>query len=126
MATCKEEALRWVHLYAVGGAVFAALPLPVSTTAGLATLEAHLIKMIGDIYGSPPSPRAITSAAAGLALAGRGLRRISRGADGKRGILRLAIRMGIAAAAIEIVGRVAVNHYERKSPHRTFHPTAYG
>ena len=45
--------MRWVHRYAIGGAAFAALPLPISTTAGLAALEVHMFNFIGNVLDAP-------------------------------------------------------------------------
>jgi uncharacterized protein (DUF697 family) len=117
MRTSKEEALRWIHLYALGGAAFAALPLPLSTTVGLSTLEAHLVKRIGNLYGSPLSAKAITGAGGMFAIMGRGLRRIARGAGTRIPLLRIPIRMAIAAGTIESIGRGAVRYFEHD--HRT-------
>jgi uncharacterized protein (DUF697 family) len=118
MGTRKQEALRCVHRYALGGAAFAALPLPFSTTAGLTTMETHLLKKLGDLYGSPLSAKAITGAGGTFAMMGRGLRRLSRSAGTRMPVLRIPIRMAIAAGTIESIGRAAVSYYERNHSHR--------
>src|SRR5947208_2334374 len=73
MTSCKEEARRWVHRYAVGGAAFAALPI-IGTSALLTTLELHMFGFIADIYGEAPT--GIVTAAAGgtFSVAAQGLK----------------------------------------------------
>src|SRR4051812_40356827 len=76
MTTCKAEARRWVHRYAAGGGAFAALPI-VGTSSALATIEMHMMGIIGDIYGESVS--GVTTAAAGgtFAVMGQGLKWIA-------------------------------------------------
>src|SRR5262245_53135536 len=98
MTTCREEATRWVHRYAAGGAAFAAIPIPMSTSAGLAAMETTMVAMIGEIYGDPIG--GITSAAASgtFAIFGQGLKWIAIQGTLLVPVLGIAIRMGIAAA----------------------------
>lgn len=120
MTTCKEEALRWVHRYAVGGSVFAAIPLPFSTSAGLATLEMHLATVIAGIYGEPPSGFATAAAGGALAAAGQGLKFIACKGSLLFPLLGIPIRMAIAGGTVESLGRAIVAHYERKHPGMEF------
>jgi uncharacterized protein (DUF697 family) len=120
MTTCKEEALRWVHRYAAGGAVFAALPIPFSTSAGLAAMETHMTAFIGSIYGDPMGGPTTAAAGGTYAIMGQGLKYAAVQAVGFVPVLGSAIRMGIAAAAIEGIGRAVVAHHERKFPGRRF------
>jgi uncharacterized protein (DUF697 family) len=121
--TCKEEALRWVHRYAVAGAAFAAIPLPVTTT-GLATIETHMIGFIGSVYGDPMSGVTTAATGGGLAIAGQGLKWIALQGAGLVPVLGFPIRMGIAAGVIEGIGHAIIEHYERKFPSKVFTHTA--
>lgn len=120
MTTCREEALRWVHRYAVGGAAFAAIPLP-GTSTGLATLETHLTSVIGEIYGESVGTIAATAAGGSYAIMGQGLKYLVRQAaifvPGPAGF---ALRLLVAAATIEGIGRAIIEHYERKYPGKLF------
>lgn len=117
--TCKEEALRWVHRYAAAGAVFAAVPLPVTTT-GLATIETHMIGFIGSIYGDPMSGAATAATGGSLAIAGQGLKWAALQLATFVPVAGIPIRMSIAAAVIEAIGYGIVQHYERKYPNKMF------
>lgn len=117
--TCKEEAQRWIHRYAVAGAAFAAIPLPVTTT-GLATIETHLIGFIGSIYGDPMSGAATAATGGSLAIAGQGLKWAALQLCGLVPVAGIPIRMGIAAGVIEAIGHGIIQHYERKYPNKVF------
>ena len=120
MTTCKEEALRWVHRYAIGGAVFAAIPIPLSTSAGLAVLETHLASFIGSIYGVSSSGASTAAAGGAFTVGGQGLKYLAMQASCFVPVLGSAIRMGIAGAAIEAIGHAVVSHYERRFPNKPF------
>ena len=77
MITCREEALRWVHRYAAGGAIFAAAPIPVSTAPILAALETHLVGMIGTIYGDSLNAPATAATGGTFAVMGTGLQALA-------------------------------------------------
>jgi uncharacterized protein (DUF697 family) len=117
--TCKEEAFRWVHRYAAAGAVFAAVPLPVTTT-GLATIETHMIGFIGSIYGDPMSGPASVATGGSLAIAGQGLKWAALQLCGLVPVAGIPIKMGIAAGVIEGIGYGMIQHYERKYPNKLF------
>jgi uncharacterized protein (DUF697 family) len=117
--TCKEEALRWVHRYAVAGAAFAAIPLPV-TTRGLATIETHMVGFIGSMYGDSMSGVATAATGGSLAIMGQGLKWLALQAKGFVPVIDLPIRMVIAAGVIEGIGHGIVQHYERKHPNKVF------
>ena len=120
MTTCKEEALRWVHRYAVGGAAFAAIPLPIPTTAGLATMEMHLATLIADVYGEPSTGFGTAAAGGAFAFFGQGLKFVACQAACFIPVLGVPIRMGIAGGTIESLGRALVAHFERKHPGKEF------
>jgi uncharacterized protein (DUF697 family) len=120
MTTCKEEALRWVHRYAAGGAAFAALPIPFSTSAGLAALETHMAAMIAEIYGETGATFATAAAGGAFAALGQGLKYIACQATLLVPVLGIPIRMTIAGGTIESLGYAIVAHYERKHPDKLF------
>jgi uncharacterized protein (DUF697 family) len=119
MVSCKQEALHWVHRYAVAGAAFAAIPLPV-TTAGLATIETHMLGFIGSIYGDPMSGAATAATGGTLAIVGQGLKWLAHKATNLVPAAGIPIRMAIAAGVIEGIGYAMIQHYERKYPSRMF------
>jgi uncharacterized protein (DUF697 family) len=126
MTTCKQEAMRSVHRYAIGGAALAALPLPF-TSAGLLAIESRLIGAVGEVYGERQGgiPNAVARGAA--AFVGRAAKRVSKRAmESAPGVLRPVIRMAIAGATIEAIGLGLVFYYERKSPGRAFQGAAAG
>ncbi len=120
MLTCKEEALRWVHRYAAGGAIFAAVPLPVSTAPILAALETHMFAVIGGIYGDAPTTPLTAAATGTFAALGTGLKHVAAEAIRFVPVVGPLIRCVIAAATIEGIGQAIVAHYERKYPGRVF------
>lgn len=120
MTTCKEEALRWVHRYAAGGAAFAAIPMPFSTSNGLAALETHMATMIADIYGDKGNTFAAAAAGGAFAAMGQGLKFVAVKATVFVPVLGIPIRMAIAGATIESLGRAIVAHHERKYPGKLF------
>src|SRR5689334_947877 len=120
MTTCKTEALRWVHRYAAGGAAFAALPIPMSTSAGLAAMETTMVAMIGEIYGDPMSGLTSAAASGTFSVLGQGLKWLAIQGTLLIPVLGIAIRMGIAAGTIESLGQALVAHYERKYPGKVF------
>ena len=120
MVTCREEALRWVHRYAAGGALVSALPLPMATSPVLAALETHMVGVIANIYGS--SLETTTTAAAGgtFTAMGVGLKFVATRAVVFVPVVGPVIRSAIAAATIEAIGNSLVAHYERKLPGKVF------
>lgn len=117
--TCKDEAFRWVHRYALAGAAFAAIPLPVTTT-GLATIETHMVGFIGGIYGDPLGGVATAATGGSLAIAGQGFKWVALQAATFIPIAGLPIRMVIASSVIEAIGYAIIQHYERKYPDKVF------
>lgn len=120
MVTCKQEAQRWVHLYAAGGAIFAAAPLPVSTAPLLATLETHMIGVISDIYGAPFSGAATAAMGGTFGVLGTGLKYAVGRAVRALPIVGPLIRASTAVATIEAIGLGIIEHFERKFPNKPF------
>lgn len=120
MTTCKEEALRWVHRYAAGGAAFAALPIPFSTSTGLAALETHMAAMIAEIYGDTGAAFATAAAGGAFAALGQGLKYVACQATLLVPLFGIPIRMAIAGGTIESLGYAIVAHYERKHEGKLF------
>lgn len=120
MTTCKEEAIRWVHRYAAGGAAFAALPIPFSTSAGLVALETHLVSVISEIYGDGVTTFGAATAGGAFSAVGQGLKYAACQAACFIPGFGIPIRMTIAGASIEALGQAVVAHYERKHPGKAF------
>lgn len=120
MVTCKEEAQRWVHVYAAGGAIFAAIPLPVSTAPLLATLETHMIGVISDIYGAPFSGATTAAAGGTFGVMGVGLKFAVNRAVRMLPVVGPLIRASTAVAAIETIGHAIIAHFERRYPEKPF------
>ena len=120
--TCKQEDLRWVHLYAAGGALFAAAPLPIPTAPLLATLETHMLGVISGIYDAPVSE--VTQVALGgtFGIMGTGLKLVVGRAVRVVPVIGPVIRAATAAATIEAIGHAIVEHFERKLPNKPFSP----
>jgi len=118
--TCKEESLRWVHRYALGGVALAAVPIPVSTSNSLAALETYMMKVIGDIYGDTPSGTAVAAAGGSFALGGMALKQLALQATYAVPLLGIPIRMAIAGGTIEALGHAIIGHYERKFPRKVW------
>jgi uncharacterized protein (DUF697 family) len=119
-ATCKQEATRWVHRYAAGGAAFAALPIPFSTSVGLAALETHLLSVIGEIYGEGVGAFASATAGGTFSAAGQGLKFVACQAACFIPGFGIPIRMAIAGATIEALGHAVIAHFERKHTGKLF------
>jgi uncharacterized protein (DUF697 family) len=120
MVTCREEALRWVHRYAAGGAIFAAAPLPIPTSPVLAALETHMAGVIANIYGDSISPPATAAAGGTFTAMGEGLKYAVARAIKFVPIVGPVIRASIAASAIVAIGHAIVAHFERKYPAKVF------
>jgi uncharacterized protein (DUF697 family) len=117
--TCKQEAELWVHRYAIGGAAFSALPLPV-TSAGLATIETHMMTLIGEIYGDAPGGVFTAAAGGSFAILGQGLKWLAMQGSLFVPVAGTAVRMGIAAVTIESLGRAIIGSYERRFPGKVY------
>jgi len=118
--TCRDEALSWVHRYAIGGAAFAALPLPL-TTAGLIALEGHMMKTIADIYEGGLNGIALTATKGALALASQGVKLAARKATSAAPkAVAPVVRAAIAGITIEAIGIALVLYCESKSPGKVF------
>jgi uncharacterized protein (DUF697 family) len=115
-ATCKDKSRALVHKYAAFGTAWAILPIPIATSVGLTALETHLVYWIGRIYGEEPQARDIAMTAAGLELASVALKTVAiEGATFAPGI-GWGIKGCIAGSAIEGIGQLVIDHYEKKYP----------
>ena len=115
---CRERARMWVHAYAVGGAAYAFVPIPVpgSTTAGLVALEATMVHAIGRIYGVSLDVKDAAAIVAGLEVAGSALKTIAREAVGWVPGVGWVVRGAIAAGTIEAIGNAVIAMFERRFP----------
>lgn len=119
MITCREEAQRWVHRYAAGGALFAAAPIP-ATAPILAALETHMVSMISTIYGETLNAPATAATGGTIAAMGTGLKAAAGWAVGMVPVVGPVIRASIAAATIETIGQATIAYFERRHPGKVF------
>jgi uncharacterized protein (DUF697 family) len=114
MSTPREVAIRRIHQTAITGAVFAAVPLPF-TSSGLTAMEVRLGSFIASSYGQPLPPLQLALGGLGLSFMGRGLKTVARGIGGRLPApFGLITRMVVAAAAIELLGHGLVMVYEAR------------
>ena len=118
-ATCKEKARVLVHKYAAFGTAWAILPIPVGTSVGLTALETHLIYWISRIYGEEPSARDVAMTAGGLELASVALKTMAVEGATFVPVIGWGIKAGIAGTAIEGIGQLVIDHFEKKYPGKT-------
>jgi uncharacterized protein (DUF697 family) len=115
MTNNREEAMRWVHRYAIGGAVLAALPLPF-TAAGLVAIQARLIGTITEVYGEKSGGLTMGAMKAGFALAGQAVKFASRRAESAvPSAAKPFVRAAIAGATIEAMGLGLILFHENRS-----------
>lgn len=117
---CRERARTWVHAYAVGGAAFALVPIPVpgSTTAGLVALETTMVHAIGRIYGTSIDVKDAAAIVTGLEVGGSALKTVTRELVRFVPGVGWVIRSAIAASTIEAIGNAVIAMYERRFPNR--------
>ena len=114
--TCKEKSRALVHKYAAFGTAWAILPIPVATSVGLTALETHLIYWISRIYGEEPSARDVAMTAGGLELASVALKTVAIEGATFAPVIGWGIKAGIAGSAIEGIGQLVIDHFEKKYP----------
>ena len=114
VSSCHDRATRLVHKYAIFGAVWALLPVPMATSAGLALLETHLIYWIARIYGESPTKADIFMTAAGLELASVALKTVAVEGAALVPVVGLGVKASIAGSVVEAIGHTIVRHYEAK------------
>ena len=111
-----------MHRYAAGGGAFTLVPVP-TTSAGLATLEMHMLSFIGQIYGEAVSNASSATAGGSFVLAGQGLKWAT---DQLIALLppwaAKPARAAVAFAVIELVGDRIIHHFECLHPQKVFVP----
>jgi uncharacterized protein (DUF697 family) len=107
-----------VHKYAAFGTVWALLPVPMATSAGLTLLETHLIYWVARIYGESPSKADVLMTAGGLELASVALKTVALEGAALVPVVGLGVKAGIAGSVVEAIGYAIVRHYEAKHPNR--------
>ena len=117
-ALCRDRARTLVHKYAVFGTVWALLPVPMATSAGLALLETHLIYWVARIYGEHPTKTDIVVTATGLELASVALKTVAIEGAMLVPVVGLGIKASIAGTVVEALGHAVVRHYEGKYPEK--------
>jgi len=117
---CSHRARAWVHAYAVGGAAYAFVPIPVpgSTTAGLVALEVTMVHAIGRIYGQAMDMKDAAALVTGLEVAGTALKTVAREVVGFIPGVGWLVRGVIAATAIEALGNAVIGMFERRHPEK--------
>jgi uncharacterized protein (DUF697 family) len=113
---CSDQAKRLIHKYAAFGTVWALLPVPMATSAGLALLETHLIYWIARIYGEEPKKTDVVMTAAGLELASVGLKTVAIEGAALVPVIGLGVKASIAGSVVLAIGAAIVKHYEHKYP----------
>ncbi len=114
--TCKARARALVHKYAAFGTAWALLPIPVATSVGLTALETHLIYWVARIYGEHPSSGDIAMTAAGLELASVALKTVAIEGANFVPVIGWGIKASIAGSAIEALGALVIEHFEKRHP----------
>ena len=114
MSTPREAAIRRIHQTAIAGAVWAAVPLPF-TSSGLTAVEVRLGSYIASQYGEPLPPLQLALGGLGLSMMGRGLKAVARGiGDRLPAPFGMLTRMAVAAATIEALGHGLVLVFESR------------
>jgi uncharacterized protein (DUF697 family) len=104
----------------VGGAAFAAIPIA-GTSTGLATLETHMMAVIGEIYGESVGAVASTAVGGSFTILGQGLKwGVHRALALVPGPAGFAVRIITAGVIVELLGRTITEHFERKYPGKVF------
>jgi uncharacterized protein (DUF697 family) len=105
-----------VHAYAIGGAAFALVPIPIpgSTTAGLVTIEATMIHSIARIFDFELHARDAAAIAGGLEVAGGALKTIARSAVMMLPGIGTFLRATLAALTIEAIGHTMIAVMEKR------------
>ena len=105
MTTARNEAMQWVHRYAIGGAVVSALRQPLSSL-GLMTVQTRMLTTIDEVYGEKAGGGFMGMVQKGaVALLGRVVKRGSERMTAMTPSLAgPLIRMAIAGAATEALG----------------------
>ena len=113
---CRDRATRLIRGYAAFGTVWALLPVPMATSAGLTLLETHLIYWIARIYGEEPKKADVFMTAAGLELASVALKAVALEGAALVPVVGLGVKAGIAGTVVLALGRAIIGHYESKYP----------
>lgn len=117
---CKERAREWVHVFAAGGGAFSAIPIPMSTTAGLVAVETQMIFWIGRIYGEKLDTTEMAVVAGGLGIGGLVLKSLAAEACTFIPVAGWIVKSAIAVGTIEAIGAAIIRHYEQKYPNKVF------
>ncbi|MCK6591734.1 MAG: hypothetical protein HUU21_13330 [Polyangiaceae bacterium] len=115
MTTAKKEAMQWVHRYAIGGAVVAALPMPLSS-AGLLAVQTRMLATIDEVYGEKAGGGVMGLVQKGaIALLGRVVRRgTERMTAAAPAPARPIIRAAVAGITTEALGLGFILVHERR------------
>lgn len=115
MTTAKNEAMQWVHRYAIGGAVVAALPLPLSS-AGLLAVQTRMLSTIDEVYGEKAGGGLMGLVQKGaITLLGRVIKRSSEQLTAAApAMAKPLIRAVIAGATTEALGLGFILLHERR------------
>jgi uncharacterized protein (DUF697 family) len=117
---CRDQAKKLIHKYAVFGTMWAVLPVPMATSAGLTLLETHLIYWVARVYGEHPKKTDVLMTAAGLELASVALKTVAMEGAALVPVIGLGVKATIAGTVVEALGHAVVQHYEAKYPNKAF------
>lgn len=115
MTTAKNEAMQWVHRYAIGGALVSALPLPLSSI-GLVTVQTRMLTTIDEVYGGKAGGAVMGLLQKGaVALLGRVVKSSSEKMTAAAPtVARPFIRMALAGAMTEALGLGFILFHEQR------------
>lgn len=113
----KDRARAWVHSYmAIGTGIVVAAVFPGSTSAALATMEAHMCYEIGKIYkGSGFTMAEALRVAAVVGIASVAGQLAALEAANFVPIAGWAVKGAIAGTVIKLLGEAIIAHYEATS-----------
>ena len=122
METCKARARRWVHAFSVGGIGLSSIPNPIPgfTTGALIAAETYMAYMVSKIYREPLSPVEAAGLLASLGSVGEGLKIVATQACEYIPVAGWLVKGFIAGSAIEAMGNLVIEFYEKKYPSREY------
>lgn len=110
----RERARHLAALYALGGAVIGAAPIPSPDMPLLVSVESRLISDIARLYGVDGSQRAVAGVMPALGLAGYAMRFVARRGQRCAPLLGWLVNGMVAYAGVRLVGEAALRWCEAR------------